>query len=86
MSGYLQVSHADGDNYANVILIMIMHIFSGCQYFQWMSIYSVDVTIFSGYKFVSVHANAAMKEETLLETKTALHGNQPGDCKHFETL
>ena len=78
---------------------MDVKIFSRCQYIQWMSlfsvdinlfqfmpIFSVDVNIFSGCKFVSVHANAAMKEETLLETKTALHGNQPGDCKHFETL
>ena len=51
---------------------MDVNIFSGCHYFQWISLFSV-------------HANAAMKEETLLETKTALHGNQPGDytLKHF---
>ena len=45
---------------------MDVNIFSGCHYFQWISLFSV-------------HANAAMKEETLLETKTALLGNQPGD-------
>jgi hypothetical protein len=29
-------------------------------------------------QLLATHANAAMKEETLLETKTALLGNQPG--------
>ena len=62
MSGYLQVSLADGDNHANVILIMILHIFNGCQYFQWMSLFSVDLIIFSSCQCCDERRNLAGDE------------------------